>query len=262
MGNTSLKNKTALVCGGSDGLGYGAAQQFATAGAELVIVGRSEKKLQEKKAILDNINGKNNRLLILDFDHLDTVQATISELVDKVSIHILVNNCGGPPPGKLVDADSNALLKAFNQHIIASHIISSLVIPGMKESGYGRIINIISTSVRQPIPGLGVSNTIRGAMASWSKTLSHELASTGITVNNILPGTTKTSRLDNIINARQKRFNISLEEATEQMLNEIPLGRFAEVVEISKAILFLASPDASYITGTNLQVDGGKIKSI
>lgn len=262
MEKGSLKNKIALVCGGSDGLGYGAAEQLALAGAELVIVGRSESKLNEKKARLDKINSKDNRVLSLDFSHPDKVEEIIGELVSQVTINILINNCGGPPPGKLMDAKSSALLEAFNQHIIVSHIISSQVIPGMTASGYGRIINIISTSVRQPIPGLGVSNTIRGAMASWSKTMSQELASKGITVNNILPGTTKTGRLENILNARQKRFNISHKEASDQMLNEIPLGRFAEVEEISKAILFLASPDASYITGVNLQVDGGKIKSI
>ncbi len=262
MKEKGLKNKLALVCGGSDGLGFGSAYQLASAGAELIITGRSEGKLREKKKELDRVNNKDNKTLCIDFDRTDEVKRIISELVIKAPIQILVNNCGGPPPGKLILAEPSKLLKAFNQHIIASHIISTLLIPGMESSGYGRIINIISTSVRQPIPDLGISNTIRGAMASWSKTLSNELASTGITVNNILPGTTKTGRLENILSARQKKFNISREEAKNQMLDQIPMGRFAEVEEISKAILFLASPDASYITGTNLQVDGGKIRSI
>ena len=262
MGKAELQNKTALVCGGSGGLGFGAAQQLATAGARVVLVGRSAEKLAEKKQILDGINHQENTTVILDFNDLAKVKETITEVVDATPIHILINNCGGPPPGKLMDAQVDQLQTAFVQHILAGHTISQIVIPGMNKAGYGRIINVISTSVRQPIMGLGVSNTIRGAMASWSKTLSLELAETGITVNNILPGTTKTPRLDNIISAKQKRFDISQEEATQLMLDEIPMGRFAEVEEISKSILFLASPAASYITGVNLQVDGGKIKSI
>lgn len=262
MKDKQLNGKTALVCGGSDGLGYGAAIELARAGAKIVLVGRSAAKLDEKKQAIDAINLMNNKTLVLDFKNLDAVANAITDLVAVVPIHILINNCGGPPPGRLIDADLEALKLAFGQHVLASHLISKKVIPIMQSTGYGRIINIISTSVRQPIMGLGVSNTIRGAMASWSKTLSLELAETGITVNNILPGTTKTGRLDNIINAMQKKFKLTKEGAEDRMLAQIPMKRFAEVEEISRAILFLASPDASYITGVNLQVDGGKIKSI
>ena len=262
MVHINLHNKTALVCGSSDGLGYGTALELARAGAKVILVGRSAAKLKEKKQAIDAVNLLDNKTLELDFNNLDKVSESITALIKKTPIHILINNCGGPPPGKLIDASPQALQMAFGQHVLASHIISCKLIPTMKSSGYGRIINIISTSVRQPIMGLGVSNTIRGAMANWSKTLSLELADTGITVNNILPGTTKTSRLDNIINAKQTKFNISKEEAKNMMLAQIPMKRFAEVEEISRSILFLASPDASYITGVNLQVDGGKIKSI
>jgi len=262
MGEIQLNGKTALVCGASDGLGFGAATELAKAGAKIILVGRSAKKLEEKKQGIDSINQLDNQTLELDFNDLVKVEQSISNLSESMSIHILINNCGGPPPGKLMDADLEALQIAFGQHILASHLISKKVIPSMQTAGYGRIINIISTSVRQPIMGLGVSNTIRGAMASWSKTLALELAETGITVNNILPGTTKTGRLDAIINAKQSKLNISKEEATQIMMDEIPMDRFAEVEEISRPILFLASPDASYITGVNLQVDGGKIKSI
>jgi len=211
---------------------------------------------------LNEINGLSNSTVTLDFSDLSDVEMTIRDLVSTNPFHILINNCGGPPPGNLLEASIDALQNAFSQHIMASHIITKVVVPFMKKDNYDRIINIISTSVRQPIPGLGISNTIRGAMASWSKTLSAELADTGITVNNILPGTTKTGRLNNILIAKQKKFNISYEEAKDQMLSQIPMGRFAEVEEIAKAILFLASPNAAYITGVNLQVDGGKIKSI
>lgn len=262
MGQYNLKNKNALVCGGSDGLGYGAAEQLAHANAKVILVGRSTAKLKEKKKAIDAINNLDNQILELDFNDLANVEKTIAKLADTMPVHILINNCGGPPPGKLASATIDQLQTAFSQHILASHIISKLVIPSMQKEDYGRIINIISTSVRQPIMGLGVSNTIRGAMASWSKTLSLELAETGITVNNILPGTTKTGRLDNIISSRQKKLNVTKEEATNLILSQVPMGRFAEVEEISKAIAFLASPDASYITGVNLQVDGGKIKSI
>jgi len=259
MGKLQLEGKTALVCGGSDGLGYGAAVELAMAGAKIVIVGRSSAKLDEKKSALDTINGLDNKALQLDFTDLEILRQSIDDLVD---IHILINNCGGPPPGKLLDADLDSLQLAFGKHALASHLISKKLIPNMISAGYGRIVNIISTSVRQPIMGLGVSNTIRDAMASWSKTLLLELAETGITVNNVLPGTTKTGRLDGILKAKQSKFKISMEEAEKMMLSQIPMNRFAEVVEISRSILFLASPDASYITGVSLQVDGGKIKSI
>ena len=262
MDNMQLNGKTALVCGGSDGLGYGAATELAKAGAKIVLVGRSPAKLNEKKRTIDAINHMDNKTIELEFNNLEKVEQAMTDLVNSTPIHILINNCGGPPPGKLLDADIQSLQVAFGQHVLASHLISKKLIPVMKSSGYGRIINIISTSVRQPIMGLGVSNTIRGAMASWSKTLSLELADTGITVNNVLPGTTKTSRLDNIINAKKAKFKISEQEARSMMLAQIPMNRFAEVEEISRSILFLASPDASYITGVNLQVDGGKIKSI
>ncbi len=262
MGEYNLKNKTALVCGGSDGLGSGAAEQLAHSHAKVILVGRSPEKLEAKKKAIDAINMLDNQTLELDFNDLSKVEKTISTLVETTAIHILINNCGGPPPGKLSTATIDQLQTAFGLHILASHIISKLVIPSMLKEDYGRIINIISTSVRQPIMGLGVSNTIRGAMASWSKTLSLELADTGITVNNVLPGATKTDRLYNIIRAQQEKLNVSEEEATNMMLSQVPMGRFAEVEEVSKAIAFLASPDASYITGVNLQVDGGKIKSI
>lgn len=262
MKEMQLNGKTAIVCGSSDGLGYGAAKELAKAGARIVLVGRSTTKLKQKKLAIDAINCLNNKTLELDFNNLEKVAESITALVEEVPIHILINNCAGPPPGKLMDADLESLQLAFGQHVLASHLISKKLIPVMMSSGYGRIINIISTSVRQPIMGLGVSNTIRGAMASWSKTLSLELAETGITVNNILPGTTKTGRLTNLINAKQTKFNISEEEAKDMMLAQIPMNRFAEVEEISRSILFLASPDASYITGVSLQVDGGKIKSI
>jgi len=257
-----LDDKCALVCGASDGLGYGAATELAKRGCKIILAGRSESKLQEKLKIINGLNGKENTCICVDFNDLEKLAQEIDSVLVNNSINILINNCGGPAPGKLSDAEIDTLATAFKLHILASHSITKKVLPSMLKSGYGRIVNIVSTSVRQPIMGLGVSNTIRGAMASWSKTLSLELAEHGITVNCILPGTTKTGRLDNILAAKQKKLGLTLEQATSIMLEEIPMQRFAEVEEISKAIAFLASPDASYVTGVNLQVDGGKIKSI
>jgi len=164
-----------------------------------------------------------NKAQQLDFIDLEILRQSIYDLVD---IHILINNSGGPPSGKLLDADLDSLQLAFGKHALASHLISKKLIPNMISAGYGRIVNIISTSVRQPIMGLGVSNTIRGAMASWSKTLLLELAETGITVNNVLPGTTKTGRLDGILKAKQSKFKISMEEAEKMMLSQIPISNF------------------------------------
>jgi len=257
-----LEGKVALVCGGSDGLGFGAAKELASLGCEIVLTGRDNRKLQEKIVSINSTNGRENTSIAIDFNNLEQLYKEVTQLLTFKPVHILINNCGGPPPGNLHEAETDQLLNAFRLHILASHSITKKVLPSMLAADYGRIINIVSTSVRQPLMGLGVSNTIRGAMASWSKTLSLELAEKGVTVNCILPGTTKTGRLNNILKSRQEKLNISHEEAKALMLGEIPMGRFAEVEEISKAIAFLASPDASYITGVNLQVDGGKIKSI
>ena len=260
--NLSLKGKTALVCGASRGLGYGAAIELAKLGAEVILLARSEKRLQNNIKVLNKINKKKNRYVIADLRNAIAVRDSIKEILAKKPIHILVNNAGGPPVGKIMKADTSALTDAFNLHVVASHTITKVVLPAMKKAKYGRIINIVSTSVRQPLNNLGVSNTIRGAMASWAKTLSSEVAKAGITVNNILPGTTKTERIDELIAGKVKNQKITKKQAKAQMIAEIPMGRFAEVEEIGGVIAFLASPAASYITGTSIPVDGGKIKSI
>lgn len=260
--NLNLKNKRALVCGGSKGLGFGAATELAKMGAQVTLLARSEAVLKEAVLSLNALNGLVNNYVVVDMNDSAELKTKVTSLLKEGPIHILINNSGGPAGGDLQNATAEQLMKAFQTHIIAAHIITQAVVPGMKASDYGRIINIVSTSVRQPIAGLGVSNTIRGAMASWSKTLSAELANSGITVNNILPGTTKTERLANILASKQSLYNLSPEEANQSMLDEIPMGRFAEVDEISGLISFLASPAGSYITGTSIPVDGGKIKSI
>lgn len=260
--NLNLKGKTALVCGGSRGLGYGAAIELAKLGAEVILLARSKKRLEANVKILNKINKKKNKFIVADLRNPIAVRDSIKEYLAKKPIHILINNAGGPPVGNIAKANAAELTDAFNLHVLASHTITTAVIPSMKRAKYGRVINIVSTSVRQPIQNLGVSNTVRGAMASWAKTLSTELAKTGITVNNILPGTTKTERLDQIISGHMTKRKISKKQAKAALLAEIPMGRFAEVEEIACVIAFLASPASSYITGTSIPVDGGKIRSI
>lgn len=258
----NLSGKTALVCGGSKGLGYGTALELAKLNCKIILLARSEALLKEGTEKLNKINDLSNSYVIADMLDPDSFTKSISNLLTKESIHILINNTGGPSGGLIQNATAAQLLKGFKMHIIASQTLTQLILPSMKEAGYGRIINIVSTSVRQPISGLGVSNTIRGAMASWSKTLALELAKTGITVNNILPGTTKTERLNELLKSRQKQSDLSEQEAVDSFIKEIAMGRFAEVEEITGVTAFIASPAASYITGTSIPVDGGKIKSI
>lgn len=261
--NTNLSGKRALVCGGSMGLGLASAKELAMMGADIILLSRSEDSLKRALSELEQSGEQAHSYLSCDMADTAKLQDIINDEVEsKGSIHIFINNTGGPPGGTILNAESTELTTAFRSHIIAGHTIAQALIPGMTTAGYGRIVNIVSTSVRQPIPGLGVSNTIRGSMASWAKTLSLELAHLGITVNNVLPGTTNTKRLNDIIAKKADNLNLSIEDATELMLQQVPMKRIAEPEEIAAAVAFLASPAASFITGVSLPVDGGKIKSI
>ncbi|RMF61044.1 MAG: SDR family oxidoreductase [Calditrichaeota bacterium] len=258
-----LENKVALVCGSTRGIGLAIARVFADAGASVILVARNEEKLLQVKDTLSCVAGQSHATLAADFTYPDQLKLKLHEFLEsQPPINILVNNSGGPPGGKAVDADIKEYESAFRQHLICNQILVQEVVEGMKESGYGRIINIISTSVKQPIPGLGVSNTIRGAVANWAKTLSRELAPWGITVNNILPGATETDRLKEIVKTRAEKTGLPEEELKQRMLSEIPLKRFARPEEIAHAALFLASPAAEYITGINLPVDGGRLSCL
>ena len=201
--------------------------------------------------------------VVADFQDPVSLKAAIVQRVEMIgAFHILVNNTGGPPGGLAIDADVAAFQSAFSQHLECNHVLVQAVVAGMKEAGYGRIINIISTSVKQPLNNLGVSNTIRGAVANWSKTLANELGQFGITVNNVLPGATATGRLSSIINNKAKKTGMAIDAVESTMRADIPLGRFADPSEIANAVVFLASPNASYINGVNLPVDGGRTKSL
>jgi 3-oxoacyl-[acyl-carrier protein] reductase len=250
MTNTDLAGKNALVCGGSQGIGLAAARELAARGATVTVLARSEPPAEHRFGFLR-----------ADLQQIEGLIANLEgQLKEPPAFHIVVNNSGGPPPGAIVDATVEQLLAAFRQQVLASHLLMQWVLPAMKAAKYGRFINVISTSVREPIPGLGVSNTIRGAMASWAKTLSREVGPFGITVNNILPGATRTARLESII--KRKGAGSSQEAVEAAMRAEIPLGRFAEPAELGAVIAFLASPAASYISGVSIPVDGGRLHCV
>ncbi len=261
--NLNLKGKTAMVCGSTQGIGKAAAVELALLGATIVLVARNEDSLKQTLKELDNSHGQKHGFLAADFQQASNLKEKVESFIATQGVvHILVNNTGGPPSGLIANAKTDEFLQAFNNHLICNHILVQAVIEGMKKEQYGRIINVISTSVKIPLKGLGVSNAIRAAVANWSKTLANEVASFGITVNNVLPGATLTRRLQSIIENKSKNTGESLNEIKNEMESEIPLGRFAEPSEIANAIAFLASPAASYITGINVPVDGGRTGSL
>ena len=261
--NLSLKNKTALVCGSTQGIGKAAAIELANMGANVVLLARSEDKLKDSLKDLDASNGQNHSYLVADFAQPNDLKKTITDFVNAGNkIHVLVNNTGGPKGGMIKDAATDEFLAAFNQHLICNHILVQAIYPGMISEKYGRIINVISTSVKQPLPNLGVSNTIRGAVANWSKTLANELGAFGITVNNVLPGATNTARLQTIVEVKAQQHNETIDDVFEEMASESPMKRIAQPEEVAAAIAFLASPAASYINGINVPVDGGRTKSL
>jgi 3-oxoacyl-[acyl-carrier protein] reductase len=257
--NLDLTNKTALVCGSTQGLGYASAAELALLGCTVVLMARNEEKLKEAVNSLDNSKGQQHQYLVADFTNTNAVKTAINGFVKNNNIHILVNNTGGPPGGAALTAAAEDFVTAFNNHLINNHNLTQAVVPGMKNAGFGRIVNIISTSVKNPISGLGVSNTIRAAVANWAKTLATELGPFGITVNNVLPGFTKTVRADYVISSKAKAGNITEEEVMKQLVAEIPAGRIGQPEEFGAAVAFLCSPAAAYINGINLPVDGGRL---
>lgn len=262
MMNLTLKDKKAIICGSTDGIGKACALEIAALGASVTLVARNEAKLKQTLTELPTSDGQTHDYLCADFQQPEYLKAVIQDYMSKQSeIHILVNNTGGPPAGPAHEASLDAFRKGFEMHVIGNQILVQAVLPKMKPAGYGRIINIISTSVKEPIPGLGVSNTIRGAVGNWAKTLSKELGSFSITVNNVLPGPTETGRIRDLIKNRATSQGKTTEEIEKSMKEQIPVGRFAEPAEIGYAVAFLASPASAYISGVNLTVDGGKMGS-
>lgn len=258
-----LTGKRALVCGSTQGIGRAIAIQFASCGASVVLVARNEASLRSVLRELPASKTQNHNFIVADFSDPEGLRQKMKNFVsENPPVHILVNNTGGPKGGDIHKAETSEFEQAFRNHLICNQILVQAVCDGMKQENYGRIINIISTSVKQPIKNLGVSNTIRAAVANWAKTLSVELAPYGITVNNILPGATKTERLYGIFEARSKVSGKTIEEISNEFLGEIPTGRFAEPEEPAYAAAFLASPLAGYINGINLPVDGGRLNCL
>ena len=256
----NLNGKKAFVCGSTQGIGKAAAVELANLGASVVLLARNEESLKKVKNELPVSHGQQHDYIVADFSKPDDLKFKVSEYLEKNNqpVHILVNNTGGPPAGRAIDAELQEFVTAFQNHLLCNHILVQSLVDGMKAEKYGRIINVISTSVKQPIVGLGVSNTIRGAVASWAKTLAGELGEFGITVNNVLPGSTRTGRIESIIKTKAQKSSESQENVQKAMEAEIPARRFAEAFEVANAVAFLASPAASYINGINLPVDGGR----
>ncbi len=255
--NLELNNKNALVCGSTQGIGKATAIALAEEGANVTLIARNEDKL---KAVISELpQHRNHNYIVADFSDPEALKAKLN---DKADYHILINNTGGPKSGLIHTATIEEFTNAFSMHIVCNQILVQACLPYMKSEQYGRIINVISTSVKEPIPGLGVSNTIRNAVANWAKTLSGELGAHGITVNNVLPGFTDTARLDQIIKVKAERAGTTKEDMTKTMKGYVPAKRFAKPEETADAITFLASERASYINGINLPVDGGRTKSL
>lgn len=256
--NLDLHGKTALVCGSTQGIGRAAAEELSDMGAKVVLLARNEEKL---KAVSEAI-GNDCTYLVADFSKPEAVKNVVSDYVASNPIHILINNTGGPPGGPVADAKEEEFYSAFTNHLINNHNLVAAVKQSMIDGGYGRIINVISTSVKIPLTGLGVSNTIRGAVANWSKTLANELGVHQITVNNVLPGATETERLTSIISNKASKTGNSEEQVAAAMAGAVPMKRFAKPEEVANAIAFLASPAAAYINGINVPVDGGRTGSL
>ena len=259
----SLTGKRALVCGSSQGIGLAAAEELTRLGATCILMARDRAKLETSVNHLDALGLSRHEYLVADFSRMEMLGEVIEKKLQEAgSIQILVNNTGGPPGGPLSGASPTIFLQTFSKHLLVNQMLAQALIPGMRKDSYGRIINIISTSVKTPLVNLGVSNTIRAAVASWAKTLSNEVAPDGITVNNVLPGSTLTGRLESLIKQNAEQRNVSRERIEEEWKSAIPMGRFAQPGEIAALIAFLATPAASYITGTSIRVDGGKTPSI
>ncbi|WP_067149618.1 SDR family oxidoreductase [Pseudotamlana agarivorans] len=256
-----IKNKNALVCGSTQGIGKATAIALAQEGVNVTLVARNRDKL---KAVLAELpNPEQHSYIVADFANPRDLQEQVIKFIERNhGFHIVINNTGGPRSGAIVTASLEEFENAFTMHIKCNHVLAQATIPFMKTEGFGRIVNVISTSVKEPIPGLGVSNTIRGAVGNWSKTLSNEVAPFGITVNNVLPGFTDTERLAEIIKIKANTENTSIENMTETMKNYAPAKRFAQPEETANVITFLASEAASYVTGVNIPVDGGRTKSL
>ena len=257
-----LSGRHALVCGASAGIGQAAAMALAVQGARISVLARRAERLESMLPTLLELGAESAQSLVADLDNREALSASIEALLaEHGPVHVLINNTGGPAGGPLLQATEEAFLNAFSRHVLAAHRLVQLLLPGMTADGFGRIINVISTSVREPIPNLGVSNTIRGAMASWSKSLSRELPP-GVTINNVLPGYTNTERLGALQKGAAARTGKTDDQIMDGWLAQVPEGRLGLPEEVGAVIAFLASPGGSFIRGVSLPVDGGRLRSL
>lgn len=261
--NLNLTGKHALICGGSQGIGRAAAIELAQLGADVTVLARSQETLRAAVNALPKTHpAQAHSFIVADASDHDDLHARIEQLVQARPAQILVNNSGGPPGGPAHVAKVEEYTNAFRQHLVANQIALQAVLPGMRAAGYGRVVNVISTSVKEPIDNLGVSNTVRAAVAGWAKTCSRELAPFGITVNNLLPGFTKTQRLTSLIAAKAKASGKSEDVVAQEMLSAVPAGRFADAAELAAVIAFLCTPAAAYVNGVSIAVDGGRTHAL
>jgi len=260
--NLSLEGRHALICGASQGIGLAAARELAELGARVTLIARNAEKLKVAVSGLPKVQSGKHGFVVADFSNHHIVKEVAQKLAKSENIDILINNSGGPKGGTISEADVEEFTKTFEQHLLCNHVLTQAVLPGMRERGHGRIVNVISTSVKAPLNGLGVSNTIRGAVANWAKTLANEEGKHGIRVNNVLPGATNTERLQNILEAKALKANTTKEDIAKAMMGAVPAGRFGEPEEIGGVIAFLCTPAADYINGINLPVDGGRTASL
>ena len=261
LSDNALEGKTALICGASRGIGAATARIMAKAGANVILASRSEEQLNTLLSEISSLGEGKHQILVLDLEDTGSLAGRIQPILDQGPIHILVNNAGGPPGGPLLNASVEELAQPFTRHLHAAHTLVKLLTPGMLMADYGRIIQIVSTSVREPIPNLGVSNTLRGAMASWAKSLSRELHPS-ITINNVLPGFTDTERLGSLAQSIHERTGKSIEAIHDGWMSQVPIERLIDPLETASVIAFLASPAAGAIRGVSLPVDGGRLRSI
>ncbi|MFM2388397.1 MAG: hypothetical protein RL660_3154 [Bacteroidota bacterium] len=260
--NLSLEGKHALICGSSQGIGLAIAQELALLGANCTLMARNAASLESAMQTLSKNDKQQHGIQVADFTKNASVETAISELLATKPVDILINNTGGPAAGPITNATTEEFLAAYHLHLVNNHTLASACLPHMKAQQFGRIVNIISTSVKAPLPNLGVSNTTRAAVAAWAKTLSNEVAAFGITVNNVLPGATNTVRLSSIITNKANKLNVAAEDISKEMLHEIPMRRFGDASEIAAMAAFLTTPAASYITGQSICVDGGRTMNL
>lgn len=257
-----LRGRHALVCGASQGIGQASAIELAELGASVTLLARSAEKLKSVAEMLPRQHGQQHRWFAVDMAQTENLRLALADIVAEQPMHILINNTGGPPGGPAHTAEGVAFETAFRQHLLAGQALVQALLPGMRASSYGRIVNVISTSVKEPIIGLGVSNTVRAAVAAWAKTLSAELAADGITVNNVLPGYTRTARLDGLLAAQASSSGFSEDDIAKGMLAGVPARRFGDASEVASVIAFLCTPAAAYVNGVSIPVDGGRTRSL